>query len=83
MIFWLITFIDNIWGGVSARVIVFNSDETVNLKLPEIVKINVETGVGHAIPIVISIIRVETVVPGKFAFWALIDTTFKSLLFFN
>jgi len=83
MMLGLITLTEEICGGVSKTVMVLRRDETVNWKLPEMVKMNVEVGVGHSMPIVTSMIRVETVVPGKLAFWALIDTTFKLLLFFN
>ena len=44
------------------------------------VNMKVEMEVGHLTPIVTSITRLETVVPGKLEFWALSDTTLKRLL---
>ena len=56
--------IDVIWGGDPETAIAVTKEETVNLKLPEIVIRKVESGVGQATPIVMSARKVETVVPG-------------------
>lgn len=47
------------------------------------VKIKTDIGVGTATPIVKDIRRVETVVPGVLAFYALIETIFMRLLFLS
>lgn len=79
----LTTVIDNIWGGDPVTAIEVTSEETVNWKLPEIVKMKVERGVGTLTPMVNVASSVETVTPGVLEFCALMDTIFIKLLFFS
>jgi len=74
---------DWIWGGEPVTAIEATSEETVNWKLPEMVKMKVERGVGTLTPIVNVASSVERVTPGVLEFCALMETMFIRLLFFS
>ena len=83
MILGLTTVEADICGGDPVTAMELTKDETVKRKPPEIVKRNVERGVGQATPIVMSKRRVEVVVPGRLLVWGLIETRLMRLLFLN
>ncbi len=66
--FGLTTLIDTICGGDPVTAIEVTSEETVNWKLPEMVKTKVERGVGTLTPMVNVASSVETVTPGVLEF---------------
>lgn len=79
----LTTVVDCTAGGSPVTAMVVTREEAVNWKFPDMVKKKVERAVGEATPMVMSRRRVDIVIPGWLAFWALMETRLRRLLFLS